>query len=104
MLDCSGYRAIAFKSGGKVYLRSRNDKDFNQRYSAIVMRYRTTAPGTRRKVMGMYWGMARPWLPTRGKATFERELRNSGPHYDNGGRFRSKPVLHVPGRVLSLLE
>jgi bifunctional non-homologous end joining protein LigD len=31
-----GYRAIAFKSGGKVHLRSRNDKDFNSRYPAIV--------------------------------------------------------------------
>jgi ATP-dependent DNA ligase len=31
-----GYRAIAFKSAGKVHLRSRNDKDFSQRYLAIV--------------------------------------------------------------------
>jgi bifunctional non-homologous end joining protein LigD len=31
-----GCRAIAFKSGGKVHLRSRNDKDFNHRYPAIV--------------------------------------------------------------------
>jgi ATP-dependent DNA ligase len=31
-----GYRAIMFKSGGKVHLRSRNDKDFNSRYPAIV--------------------------------------------------------------------
>jgi DNA ligase D-like protein (predicted ligase) len=31
-----GYRAIAFNSGGQVHLRSRNDKDFNQRYPAIV--------------------------------------------------------------------
>jgi DNA ligase D-like protein (predicted ligase) len=31
-----GYRAIAFKSGGEVHLRSRNDKDFNSRYPAIV--------------------------------------------------------------------
>src|SRR6516162_4926243 len=31
-----GYRSIAFKSGGKVHLRSRNNKDFNNRYPAIV--------------------------------------------------------------------
>jgi ATP-dependent DNA ligase len=31
-----GYRAIAFKSGGKIHLRSRNDKDFNTRYPAVV--------------------------------------------------------------------
>jgi bifunctional non-homologous end joining protein LigD len=31
-----GYRAIAFKSGGKVYLRSRNDNDFSARYGAIA--------------------------------------------------------------------
>ena len=30
-----GFRAIAFKSGGKVHLRSRNDKEFNA-YPAIV--------------------------------------------------------------------
>jgi DNA ligase D-like protein (predicted ligase) len=31
-----GYRAIAFKTGGKVYLRSRNDHDFNNKYPLIV--------------------------------------------------------------------
>jgi bifunctional non-homologous end joining protein LigD len=31
-----GFRAIAFKSAGKVHLRSRNDKDFSNRYPAIV--------------------------------------------------------------------
>jgi ATP-dependent DNA ligase len=35
-----GYRSIAFKSAGKVHLRSRNDKDFNGRYPAIVKRSR----------------------------------------------------------------
>jgi ATP-dependent DNA ligase len=27
-IKLDGYRAIAFKSGGKVHLRSRNDNDF----------------------------------------------------------------------------
>jgi DNA ligase D-like protein (predicted ligase) len=31
-----GYRAIAFKTGGQVFLRSRNDNDFNRRYPAVV--------------------------------------------------------------------
>jgi predicted nucleotide-binding protein len=31
-----GFRAIAFKSGGKVHLRSRNDSDFNSRYRLIA--------------------------------------------------------------------
>jgi len=31
-----GYRAIAFKSGGRVHLRSRNDKDFAGKYPDIV--------------------------------------------------------------------
>jgi DNA ligase D-like protein (predicted ligase) len=31
-----GYRAIAFKTGGKVHLRSRNDNDFNARYPGVV--------------------------------------------------------------------
>jgi len=35
-LKLDGYRAIAIKSGGKVHLRSRNDKDFNSHYPAIV--------------------------------------------------------------------
>lgn len=35
-LKLDGYRAIAFKTGGKVFLRSRNDKDFNTRYPAVI--------------------------------------------------------------------
>lgn len=35
-LRLDGYRAIAFKSGGRVHLRSRHDKDFSDRYPAIV--------------------------------------------------------------------
>ncbi len=35
-LKLDGFRAIAFKSGGRVHLRSRNDKDFNGRYPAAV--------------------------------------------------------------------
>ena len=30
-LKLDGYRAIAFKAGGKAHLRSRNDKDFTAR-------------------------------------------------------------------------
>ena len=35
-LKLNGFRAQAIKSGGRVHLRSRNDKDFNARYPAIV--------------------------------------------------------------------
>ena len=31
-----GFRAEAIKSGGRVHLRSRNDKDFNAKYPPIV--------------------------------------------------------------------
>src|SRR5580658_6887317 len=34
-LKLDGYRAVAFKSGGEVHLRSRNDSDFNRKYPAI---------------------------------------------------------------------
>jgi bifunctional non-homologous end joining protein LigD len=35
-LKLDGYRAIAFKTGGKVQLRSRNNNDFNVRYPAVL--------------------------------------------------------------------
>jgi bifunctional non-homologous end joining protein LigD len=35
-LKFDGYRAIAFKTGGKIHLRSRNDNDFTMRYPAVV--------------------------------------------------------------------
>jgi bifunctional non-homologous end joining protein LigD len=35
-LKFDGYRAIAYKTAGRVHLRSRNDKDFNRRYPAVV--------------------------------------------------------------------
>ena len=35
-LKLDGYRALAIKSSGKVYLRSRNDHDFNVRYPDVV--------------------------------------------------------------------
>ena len=33
-LKLDGYRAVAFRTGGTVHLRSRNDKDFSVRYPA----------------------------------------------------------------------
>jgi len=35
-LKLDGYRAIAFKRQGRLYLRSRNNKDFSARYPAVV--------------------------------------------------------------------
>ena len=35
-LKLDGYRAIAFKTGGKLHLRSRNDNDFSVRYPAVL--------------------------------------------------------------------
>src|SRR5262245_19078108 len=35
-LKLDGYRALGVKTGGRVILRSRNDKDFNSKYPGIV--------------------------------------------------------------------
>src|SRR5271169_4753922 len=35
-LKLDGFRAEAIKSGGRIHLRSRNDKDFNKKYPTIV--------------------------------------------------------------------
>ncbi len=35
-LKLDGYRCIAFTRGGRVHLRSRNDKDFNARYPGVL--------------------------------------------------------------------
>jgi DNA ligase D-like protein (predicted ligase) len=35
-LKLDGFRAVALKTGGRVHLRSRNDKDFNPKYPAIT--------------------------------------------------------------------
>jgi bifunctional non-homologous end joining protein LigD len=35
-LKFDGYRAIAFKSGGRIHLRSRNDNDFSVRYRHVL--------------------------------------------------------------------
>ena len=35
-LKLDGYRSFAIKIGGKVHLRSRNDKDFNSKYPSLV--------------------------------------------------------------------
>ena len=31
-----GYRAIAFKTGGKLHIRSRNNNDFTKRYPGVL--------------------------------------------------------------------
>src|SRR5262245_26608648 len=35
-LKLDGYRAIAFKSGTRIHLRSRNDNDFSARYPSVM--------------------------------------------------------------------
>jgi ATP-dependent DNA ligase len=36
LYELDGFRAFAYKTGGKVHLRSRNDKDFSTKYAAIL--------------------------------------------------------------------
>jgi ATP-dependent DNA ligase len=36
LLVALGYRAIAFKTGGTLHLRSRNDNDFSLRYPSVI--------------------------------------------------------------------
>jgi DNA ligase D-like protein (predicted ligase) len=45
-IKLDGYRAIAFKAGGKVQLRSRNDNDFSARYPSIVEALRAMPDNT----------------------------------------------------------
>jgi bifunctional non-homologous end joining protein LigD len=35
-IKLDGYRAIAFKTGGTLHLRSRNDNDFSVRYYPVL--------------------------------------------------------------------
>src|ERR1051325_1394588 len=35
-IKLDGFRAIAFKTDGRVHLRSRNNKDFNAKYPTLV--------------------------------------------------------------------
>lgn len=35
-LKVDGYRAIAFRSGGKLHLRSRNNNDFSRRHTGVL--------------------------------------------------------------------
>src|SRR5690349_7191482 len=45
-LKLDGYRAIAYKSGKKLFLRSRNDKDFALRYTSITTALQHLPDGT----------------------------------------------------------
>jgi ATP-dependent DNA ligase len=45
-IKLDGYRAMAFKKGGKVQLRSRNDNDFSARYPSIVEALRAMPDNT----------------------------------------------------------
>lgn len=45
-LKLDGYRAIAFKTAGKVHLRSRNDNDFGTRYAGVLQGLARLPPET----------------------------------------------------------
>jgi ATP-dependent DNA ligase len=45
-LKLDGYRVIAYKSGGNVQLRSRNNKEFNSHYPAIAKALASLPDGT----------------------------------------------------------
>jgi DNA ligase D-like protein (predicted ligase) len=45
-LKLDGYRSLAIKTGGKVQLRSRNDKDFTGRYPSLVKAFSPMADET----------------------------------------------------------
>jgi DNA ligase D-like protein (predicted ligase) len=45
-IKLDGYRAVAFKSGGRLYLRSRNDNDFSLRYPSIAAALRSIPENT----------------------------------------------------------
>ncbi len=45
-LKLDGYRGIAYKDGPKLYLRSRNDKDFSARYQSLAEALRVLPPNT----------------------------------------------------------
>ena len=60
-LKLDGYRAIAFKTRGRVQLRSRNDNDFSIRSSPIRLK---PTPSTAKKTesYARTWnGMCRTW-------------------------------------------
>jgi ATP-dependent DNA ligase len=45
-LKLDGYRAIAFKTRGRVHLRSRNGKDFSQRFWSLIRPFQRVADET----------------------------------------------------------
>ena len=73
-LKLDGYRAIAFKSDGRVHLRSRNDKDFAARYSAIASTL-SALPMTRSSTAKLSpWTRQASLLSTFSRTTDHRKL------------------------------